>query len=425
MHRRRLLLNLAAIAACPTAAATAPLANGTSARLCMAEDLRFFQGPAEHVQRRFDYYRQLGFGTLRANVGWRHLEVAQGDWSGQPALQRHLDLAVRNGFRLKIAVETIGAPPAWFLDAHPDALLRNAHQEESRNDLSLWYPKLRETIEEKTTRLFGRIRDFGLFPYIDWVFADLGPASEPIYPAIWTQGKSGCHTATPWFYGAHAQEAFGQAMRAKYGSVKHANASWGTYFRDWPEMALPVLGTQNAPLWHDVLIWYRDSKRDFITWQVGNYRRAIERFAPAAARPQLIIMVPGRHIKPQQWQSAEQSGLPDCALTVMADTEFLLDLGQSRKCALQYTADENGDEVAYLRSYMLQHGNTQILWGENVGVPGVADHPDHIADVILANHLYGMDYVRASDIFEADGMTPNAVFAELAEACGRLRRAWG
>ncbi len=391
----------------------------------MAEDLRFFHGPIENVQRRFDLYRQLGFGTLRASIAWRHLEVSQGVWSGEPALQPHLARAVSDGFRLKIAVETLGAPPGWFLDANPDAVIRNASQEGSQNDLSLWYPQLRKLIAEKTDKLFGRLADFGLFPHIDWMFADLGPASEPIYPAIWTQGKKGCRQATPWFYDANARRAFAQAMTAKYGSVDRANASWGTTFRDWSGVALPELGVPQAALWHDALIWYRDSKRDFIEWQVANYQRAIDRFAPAASRPALIIMVPGRHILPEQWQRAEQTGQPDCALTVMADTEYLLDLGKRMNCALQYTADENGDEVGYLRRYMQAHGNTQLLWGENVGVPGVGDHPNHIADVILENRLFGMDYVRSSNIFEADGITPNAVFGELATACGRLRQAWG
>jgi hypothetical protein len=213
-------------------------------------------------------------------------------------------------------------------------------------------------------------------------------------------------------------------MAAKYGSVDRANASWGKAFADWSEVALPDLGVPQAALWHDALIWYRDSKRDFIAWQVANYQRAINRFAPASARPSLIIMVPGRHILPLQWQRAEQTGQPDCALTVMADTEYLLDLGKQLNCALQYTADENADEVAYLRGYMQDHANRQLLWGENVGLPGVADYPNHIADVILESGLYGMDYVRASNIFEADGITPNAVFGELATACERLRQAW-
>jgi hypothetical protein len=65
-------------------------AGSTSKRLCMAEDLSFFQGPIEKIQRRFDLYRQLGFGTLRASIAWRHLEVAPGVWNGEPLLQPHL-----------------------------------------------------------------------------------------------------------------------------------------------------------------------------------------------------------------------------------------------------------------------------------------------------------------------------------------------
>jgi len=389
-------------------------------RLCMVEDVNFLKDPGETVQRRFDLYKQLGFGTLRTSIAWRREELAPGDWTGAPAFQAYLGRVIANGFRLKLAVETLGAPPGWFLKAHPDAAMRNAAGEISQNDLSLWYPGLRPALTEATDRLFQRLAEFGVFGSIDWVFADLGPASEPIYPAAWTQGKASCQEATPWFYGAHAEAAFARVMARKYRAVSVANGVWGTRFGDWSEVHMPLPGTEAGPFWHDALVWYRDSKRNFIRWQVANYQRALSAFAPSGARPGLIVMVPGRHIQDQEWRAAIAAGMPDCSLAIMTDTEFLLDLAKQAGCGLQYTADENGDEVAYLRDYMRAHGNTQPLWGENVGTAPVADKPNHIADVILANRLYGMDYVRSSRIFAADGVTPNGVVSELAAACRRL-----
>jgi len=73
---------------------------------------------------------------------------------------------------------------------------------------------------------------------------------------------------------------------------------------------------------------------------------------------------------------------------------------------------------------MRSHGNTQRLWGENVGVEGVARDPGHLADVVLANGLYGMDYIRSSRIFGPDHVTPNETFPALATACQRLLAAW-
>jgi hypothetical protein len=398
---------------------------GPRQRLCMAEDAAFLRDPPAIIARRFDLYRAFGFGTLRAAIAWRRVEKSPGDWTGAAYLEPYFAQAIAAGFRLKLGVETLGAPPGWFLRAHDDAAIRNAQGEISQNDLSLWYSGLHDVLSAKTARLFARLAEMRVLPAVDWIFADLGPASEPIYPAAWTQGKSACAEATPWFYGAYARADFVRAMQAKYRAPAALNAAWGTSFSDWSGIALPVPGAQTGAIWADALTWYRDSKRDLIRWQVRNYQAAIERYAQPGARPGLIIMVPGRHVRPEEWQAAVAAGVPSCSLAIMTDTEFLLDLARETGCALQYTADENGDEVAYLRQYMQARGNTQKLWGENVGTAPVAARPDHIVDVVLANRLYGMDYIRSSRIFEDDGVTPNAVAGAVARACRRVLSAWG
>jgi len=390
----------------------------------MGEDVRYRLDSPQIIGRRFDLYKQLGFGTLRTEVAWRRLEAREGDWSPPPYLDSYLSQAVNSGFRLKLTIETLGGPPGWFLKEHPDALIRNADGEFSNNDLSLWYPGLHALLAQKADQLFDYLAQRNLFGAIDWIFVDLGPASEPIYPAAWTMGKTSCQGSTQWFYDSQAESQFATAMRAKYQSLAQTNRAWGTSFGDWTEVMLPRPGQKFSGLWNDALIWYRDSKRDFIRWQTANYQRALSSHVAAASAPNLIVMVPGRHISPQEWEQSVESATPDCRLATMTDTEFLLDFAKEAGCALQYTADENGDEVQYLRQYMRSHGNTQRLWGENVGVEGVARDPGHLADVVLANGLYGMDYIRSSRIFGPDHVTPNETFPALATACQRLLAAW-
>ena len=270
------------------------------------------------------------------------------DWRPPVFLADYLRKAIAGGFRLKLTVGTVGAPAGWYLKAHPDARIRNADGEVSANDMSLWYPGLHALLAEKTDRLFGYIARLGLVGATDFVFVDLGPASEPLYPAPGTMGETQTHG--PWFYDEHAESAFARAVRQKYPSLVEANRSWATNFTAWQELRLPRPGEHPGGLWHDALLWYRDSKRRFVRWQVANYQRALRKYAPAGARTRLIIMVPGSHTQPAEWRRAERSGNPDYNLTIMTDSEFLLDLSKATDCWLQYTGVENEKEVAYLRS---------------------------------------------------------------------------
>lgn len=400
------------------AAAASPPA--TTPRLSMGEYWPYVREPAEKIQKRFDLYKQIGFGTLRVGgFDWRVLETSEGNWRIPPFLSDYLKQAIDNKFRLKLTVGTLGAPAPWYLKAHPDARISNAAGEYSKNDLSLWYPGLHALLAEKTDKLFGHLAQLGLFPAIDFIFVDLGPASEPIYPAPWTMGKARTHG--PWFYDEHARAAFAHAMRRKHSRLERANRLWGTTFASWRDIELPRPGEHSGILWQDALLWYRDSKRDFIRRQVANYRRALGRQA-AADGVKLIIMVPGTHIRPEEWSEAARSGAPDDSLTIMSDSQFLLDLAKETGCWLQYTGLENENEVAYLLGYMRAHRIEEPMWGENAGLDSVARDPAHLTDVVLTNHLYGLEYVRSSYLFSSDGTTPNGTFRALGKACSRLRR---
>jgi hypothetical protein len=283
---------------------------------------------------------------------------------------------------------------------------------------------LQTLLAEKTARLFDFAAQLGVFPESDTIFVDLGPASEPIYPAAWTLGKKSCQGSTPWFYDAHAHAAFARAMQRQYGSLRLANAAWGTGFANWAAVRPPLPGQYPGALWADALGWYRDSKRDFVRWQIANYRRALTAHTPGIRLHKLIVFISGHHIEPDEWQRAVATAMPDCSLAIMSDSEFLMTLAQETGCWLQYPAIENADEADYLRRFMAGHGIRVPIFGENVGVNAVASRPGHLADVVLAENFFGLDYVRSNFLFQPDGVTPNEISAALREATTRLRHAW-
>jgi hypothetical protein len=121
-------------------------------------------------------------------------------------------------------------------------------------------------------------------------------ADEPIYPAAWETNQP----ESFWFYDSYAQADFpvisfplsiliplwsmielhchfwplhlltsSQAkMQAQYGAIAQANAAWGTNYASWASVTIPNPGTKTGTMWNDVLTWYRNSKRNFITQQV-------------------------------------------------------------------------------------------------------------------------------------------------------------
>ena len=419
MDRRRFLAS-AALGAAGLSTRALPNLPATTPRLSIADYAPYLHQPTEKIQKRFDLYRQIGVGTVRAGVDWRVLERSNGNWQVPPFLRSYLTHAITSGFRLKLTVGTVGAPPGWYLDAHPDARIRNAKGEYSKNDMSLWYPKLGVLLAEKADGLFGHLAQLGAFAVTDFIFVDLGPAGEPLYPAPWTMGEA--HTHGPWFYDAHAATAFAQRAKRAHPRLAEANRSWGTNFASWSDVKLPRPGERFGGLWQEALLWYRESKRRFVRWQVANYRRALERHAPGA-RTRLIIFVPAVHIQPEEWGQAVRSGNPSRALVTMDDSEFLLRLAQKTGCWLQDTGVENATELQYLRGYMKDHGINQPMWGENAGLEAVARNPGHLADVVLANGLYGLDYIDSHYLFRPDGVTPNETFNAFATASERIRRA--
>ena len=383
----------------------------------MSEFGRFRTEPLSKVERRFAIYKQLGFGLLRTGIGWWGLERAEGQWNEPAALTRYFAAAIRNGFRLKLGAVALNAPPAWFLEAHPDAQIRDASGAYSKSSLSLWYPGLRPLLAEKTDKVVAYLAQMGALAAADYLFVDLGYANQPTYPL---RSIGNCRGATPWFYDANARNAFGRAMRDKYSTLAATNRAWGTNFATWSEVRPPQPGEHPGSLWNDALAWYRDSKRAVDSWQVENYRRAVERHTSAGHRPTLIVMVAGAHIRPGEWDEAVRLGIPDCSLVIMSDSEFPLKLARDASCWLQYTGAENGSEAHYLKAVMHANNINIPMWAENAGRKDVAMNPRHLVDVIMEEGLYGLDYVNSRYLFESDGTTPNENSSLLEEACSRL-----
>lgn len=222
--------------------------------------------------------------------------------------------------------------------------------------------------------------------------------------------------ASFWFYDADAQANFAPAMSTMYGgALDAANRAWGTSFKAWGDVKIPEPGTRPGQMWNDVLTWYRDAKRRFVAWQVGNYQTLLRRYA-GTATPKLVLMVPGSHIRPAEWLDAVRSGDGDYGVKIMSESEYLIDLAAQTGCWLQYTGVENGPEVAYLQSYMRSNGRQIPMWGENAGTPDVGHDPQRVADVINQNQLYGFEFINSSFVFDGAGAIQNSVFNKLVRA---------
>jgi hypothetical protein len=390
------------------------------ARCCISESHDYRNANPELARKRFHLYRQLGVDMIRTEFGWREMESRENKWA-DPSRLSHIQLAQAEGFQLKMNVGTISAPPAWFLAAHPEAKIVSQYGDSSFNTISLWYPDLHPLIERVTDRMFQYMAEAGLFKNLRFIAPDFGPASEPLYPAAWTMGSKCTHGEAFWCYDANAQAEFLRQMKAKYGNIAAANARWKSHFQDWNEVIIPQPGGRPGAFWEDVLTWYRNTKREFVLWQIANFKTHMAKYN--LNQVPLLLYVPGTHVTAEQWREAVESGSGAKSVRIMCDSEFLLETARNEQCWLQYTASGNEKEVAYLTGYMKQHGLGSIpMWGENAGDSHAAGNPGHLADVIVDHGLYGLDYTHSHYVFEPDGITPNTLFAQVKEAYSRISR---
>jgi len=401
--------------------ALSPFLTAPSAKAAGDESLKFGiadpfpNDPADKIERRLMLYKKAGIGILRTDAGWPGgNDLPDGALPDLP-LPPLYALGQKYGFRFKSGIGIFYNPSRAFFSRHPDAQMTNQEGLKSGFVISYWYPGLTRYLEDVDDRIFAYLAKRDFLASLDYVVVPLGPAAEPLYPVPWTTTEPN-KPMRFWFYDSNAQADFPRKMKAKYGTIDAANQAWGTHYADWNSVTIPSPGAQPGPMWRDVLTWYRDSKRDFIVWQVAHYRRLLEKYYPQGHAPRLVILLPGDHITPYLWDQAIRAGDGDDRVKMMADSEFLIDLAHKVGAYLQYTGLPNTSEIQYAENYMREHGFEVPLWGENAGDAG---EPRELDEEVLSNGLYGQEYV-GSNLFEADHVTPTAKFLSLEKAHGWL-----
>ena len=403
-------------AALPLAAAQArPLELG----LVDAENSQYLS--TDVLKSHFGTYRALGVTSVRAPVSWSDQEVAPGQWRDATWLG-YMRLAAAAGLRLGLDLETIAAPPAWFIAAHPDARLVDQNGATTGTQMiSYWYPGLHELVHGQADRILAMLQARGVLADISTVVASLGPADEPIYPPQWVLGPG---AAPPgfWWFDVHASADFPRAMAAKYGTVAAANAAWGTQYASWSAVAPPRPGAAAGRLWADTLDWYRDAKRDFVRWQVADTTALVHKYWPADP-PTVAIPVPGTHLPPAEWQQALHSASSaDPLIVQMNDTDMLIDVATANGASLHFTGMPAGEELQYIRARLRQTGSRARLTGETVSAAILAAYADDLAAEVDGSSLDGFDYLYGTALFGPDHLTPSA---DMAPVAGMLRRLAG
>jgi hypothetical protein len=386
-------------------------------RCCVTDPQSWYADSEEHIRQRFDIYRTNGVDMVRAEIAWALAEPAEGQWRSYE-ICRYLKIAREYGFHIKLIMGTMMAPPAWYLQKHPDAMLTDQNGGHSLNTLSYWYPDLHQVIDEKTTKLFEILNTADVWDVVDYVIPTFGPAGEPIYPHPWTLGPA-FPVVTYWGYDANAQKSFRSTMEQKYQSLEKANAAWGTDFKTWNEVVVLPPGTKPGAYWNDMLVWYRDAKRQYVTWQIENTKKY------AGSHKRVLVYVPGTAFSDQDWAEAVRTGEGNEHVKLMMDSRFVIDTAVKQGCALQYTGVSDGPEVDRLRAYMDGRGYRDIeMWGENAGLYDCAKDPEMLANIIIRNRLHGLDFTKGDFVFEKDALTPNELMPKLKQAFQMITAYW-
>lgn len=158
---------------------------------------------------------------------WALLEPREGEFDFG-WLDRIIGLLREGGIRILLATPT-AAPPAWLYAAHPDARVVDRDGTPmgpgSRGLMAPTAPAYREAALRITTALAER---YGTHPAV----------------AGWhVHNEYG--TPVSLDYSVHAQRAFREWLRERYGSIDGLNAAWGTAFwgqvyGDWEHVQVPA-----------------------------------------------------------------------------------------------------------------------------------------------------------------------------------------
>ena len=368
-------------------------------RSCITDVQRYYYESPERIAKRFQLYKEYGVDMLRfEGLGWSACESAPDVWQPVEQMQNYLNMVKKFDFKIKLIAGTIMCPPAWYLDHVPDVQMTNQNGVVCRNTLNYWNPAIRPKLTEVLDHLFAYYESIGLLPYIEQVVVDFGQAGEPLYPPAWTLGAEYQGPETFWMYNRLAQEDFRAAMKAKYEFINIANAVWGTNFKSWDDVCILPPGQQKGPYWYDVLIRYRDVKRDFIIWQIDNFKRVLKKYG-GTIKP--VVYLGGRDDRPWMWEEAVQTGDGPVDIKLMCDLRWIARTAVEKECMLQYTGLENREEVEYLVKYLRDMNLPFKMWGENAGYYSCAKDPLNLANIIIENGLYGLDYTHSHFLFRS------------------------
>ncbi len=323
--------------------------------LGISDDLSYPYGSATAIAQRLALYKAMGVSVISIECGWSDSETSPGVWR-KPTWLPYMQAAITAGFAIDLTLETISAPPDWFFAANPGAHLLNQGGQVGTHAVSYWWPGLASLMQQKTEAVLGLLSHAGVLGNVRTVSVSMGTATEPLYPAQWTLGD-GAAAPTMWYYDANAQADFPVQMQAQYRSLAALNAAWGTGYAQWSQVRLPDPGTVHGPMWLDVLNWYRNAKRKFITAQAAGMVQLLRQYAPAGHVPQISLTIPGDHMPAAEWSAAVASGSgTDPSIVSMTDSEFLLDVAARTGAVAHFTGMPDTEELQYLQQYIASHG---------------------------------------------------------------------
>ncbi len=395
-------------------------------RICFSDHPDWEHHPAERIRHRYDLYKQSGCQMIRVHALWRAFEPQEGQWD-ESARDTFLDEVKRSGFKIKLIPGVMMEPPQWLYRKYPGTRMIDQYGHYSRNCISHWYPGLKELLASKLRRILKTLETKDMLHQVEHVVIDLGPAGEGIYPANWTMASiPGAEVRKEEAFACYsplAQQDFRREMQKKYGGIETANRAWGTAFEGWDAVEIPQPGTIKGKFWKDVLLWYRDSKRKTFRLQIENVVECIKEFN-LQAKP--MVYLPGQSLWPEDIEECAKTGDGNHRVRLMIDNEYLMKLAHSYGCILQNTGFENVPEVHAMKRRMKRDGidHTQV-WGENAGHLRGAGNPVKLANIVIDEGLWGLDYTHTLFVFEEDSVTPNERLPELVEAVRLLRQHFG
>jgi len=360
---------------------------------CMTEPHAWFYGPLEESKKRFAIYKENGVDMIRVELAWGVLEPEEGKWDVKHMMD-YIKLAGEMDLKSKVILGVAMDPPNWFFEKHPDALQMDEVGNVSHFSMSYSFPELNKVVDEKNKQIISFLKEAGVWDYVIYLIPSFGPAGEPAYPHPWTMGGEEVYGAPKyWGYEPSAQKDFAKQMKTKYEDISTANKTWDTDFKTWEDVIILKPGEKPGTYWNDYLLWYRDRKRDFVKFEIEN----VMKNAPDKIS---LVYVPGTGFSQADWDDAVATAQGPWVVKMMCDSMDLMTTAIKSGAWLQYTGCENEPEVARLRKYLDDNGMADaVMWGENAGYYVCAKHPIELANIIIRNRLYGLDYTHAHFAF--------------------------